>query len=85
MSSSPTGEKPFTSDGKNLEGQHVEQSASSALAAAIQAEDAEHAMTVWQAAKAYPMACFWAFIMAFCIVRTFDPRQSSSNQGGEIR
>lgn len=35
---------------------------------AIEAENAEHAMTVMQAAKAYPMACFWAFIMSFTIV-----------------
>jgi hypothetical protein len=36
---------------------------------AIEAENAEHAMTVMEAARAYPMACFWAFIMSFCIVR----------------
>lgn len=38
------------------------------LNAAYEAENEEHQMTVIQALKAYPMACFWAFIMAFCIV-----------------
>lgn len=35
---------------------------------AMEAETAEHAMTVWGAAKAYPMACLWAFIMSSTIV-----------------
>lgn len=35
---------------------------------AVEAENAEHSMTVLQAVKAYPMACFWAFIMSFTIV-----------------
>ena len=35
---------------------------------AMEAENAEHAMTVLQAVKAYPMACFWAFIMSSTIV-----------------
>ena len=37
-------------------------------AAAIEAENEEHNMTVLQAVKAYPMASFWAFVMSFCIV-----------------
>jgi SP family general alpha glucoside:H+ symporter-like MFS transporter len=37
-------------------------------AEAMEAEGAEFQMTVLQAAKAYPMACFWAFVMSFCIV-----------------
>ncbi|ODN86069.1 MFS transporter, SP family, general alpha glucoside:H+ symporter [Cryptococcus wingfieldii CBS 7118] len=37
-------------------------------AGAMEAENAEHAMTVLEAVRAYPMACFWAFIMSFCIV-----------------
>jgi SP family general alpha glucoside:H+ symporter-like MFS transporter len=32
-------------------------------AGAIEAENAEHAMGVLQAVKAYPMATFWAFVM----------------------
>lgn len=36
---------------------------------AIEAENAENAMTVMQAVRAYPMACFWAFVMSFTIVR----------------
>lgn len=35
---------------------------------AVQAENAEHDMTVLQAVKAYPMATFWAFVMACTIV-----------------
>jgi SP family general alpha glucoside:H+ symporter-like MFS transporter len=35
---------------------------------AMEAENVEHAMTVTQAARAYPMACFWAFIMSSTIV-----------------
>jgi len=35
---------------------------------AFQGENAEHEMTLWQAAKNHPMACMWAFIMCFTIV-----------------
>ena len=35
---------------------------------AIEAENAEHNMTVMQAVKAYPMASFWAFVMSCTIV-----------------
>jgi SP family general alpha glucoside:H+ symporter-like MFS transporter len=35
---------------------------------AMEAENAEHAMSVMDAVKAYPMACFWAFIMSSTIV-----------------
>ena len=35
---------------------------------AIEAENAEHNMTVLQAVKAYPMASFWAFVMSCTIV-----------------
>jgi SP family general alpha glucoside:H+ symporter-like MFS transporter len=35
---------------------------------AMEAENTEHAMTVLQAVKAYPMACLWAFIMSSTIV-----------------
>jgi SP family general alpha glucoside:H+ symporter-like MFS transporter len=34
----------------------------------MEAELAEHSMTVMQAVRAYPMACFWAFVMSFTIV-----------------
>lgn len=30
---------------------------------AMDAENAEYNMTVMEAVKAYPMACFWSFIM----------------------
>lgn len=36
-------------------------------AGAIEAENAEHAMGVLEAVKAYPMATFWAFVM--CVDR----------------
>lgn len=40
---------------------------------AYRAENFEHESTMWQAAKAHPQACFWAFIMAFTIVmESFD-------------
>lgn len=38
------------------------------LSHAYDAENAEHEMTAWQAVKAHPMACFWAFLMCFTIV-----------------
>jgi SP family general alpha glucoside:H+ symporter-like MFS transporter len=34
-------------------------------ASAIEAENAEHNMTVLQAVRAYPMASFWAFVVSF--------------------
>ncbi|KAJ7175438.1 maltose porter [Mycena filopes] len=37
-------------------------------AEAMEAELAEHTMTVMEAVRAYPMACFWAFIMSFTII-----------------
>ena len=33
-------------------------------ASAIEAENAEHNMTVLQAVRAYPMASFWAFVVS---------------------
>lgn len=35
---------------------------------AIEAENAEHNMTVLEAVRAYPMASFWAFVMSCTIV-----------------
>jgi SP family general alpha glucoside:H+ symporter-like MFS transporter len=35
---------------------------------AIEAENAEHAMDMWSAAKKHPVACLWAFLMCFTIV-----------------
>ncbi|KAL2817195.1 general substrate transporter [Aspergillus granulosus] len=40
---------------------------------AVDGENYEHQMGVWEAAKKYPWACFWAFIMCFTIVmESFD-------------
>lgn len=35
---------------------------------AIEAENAEHSMTVLEAVRAYPMATFWAVVMSCTIV-----------------
>ncbi len=43
------------------------------LVDAFQGENTEHEMGLWEAAKNHPMACFWAFIMAFTIVNHFFP------------
>lgn len=37
-------------------------------AGALEAEQAEHNMTVLEAVKAYPAASWWAFVMSFTIV-----------------
>lgn len=53
---------------------------------AFDAENREHEMGIWQAAKAHPMACFWAFLMCFTIVSLF-PRNgftSLSDPGSQI-
>jgi len=47
-----------------------EKSAAALKADAIEAEIAEHNMTVLQAVRAYPMASFWAFVMSCTIVRS---------------
>ena len=49
---------------------------------AIEAENAEHNMTVLQAVRAYPMATFWAFVMSCTIVsfhHTITPQCCMSN------
>ncbi|KAL1296497.1 hypothetical protein AAFC00_000009 [Neodothiora populina] len=43
-------------------------SAAEMKADAIEAENAEHNMTVIEAVKAYPMASFWAFVMSCTII-----------------
>jgi MFS transporter, SP family, general alpha glucoside:H+ symporter len=40
---------------------------------AVEAENAEHNMTVLEAVRAYPMATFWAFVMSFTIVSRRRP------------
>jgi SP family general alpha glucoside:H+ symporter-like MFS transporter len=40
---------------------------------AVQAENAEHNMTVLEAVRAYPMATFWAFVMSCTIVSSLAP------------
>nr|XP_031858644.1 uncharacterized protein CI109_006024 [Kwoniella shandongensis]KAA5525716.1 hypothetical protein CI109_006024 [Kwoniella shandongensis] len=67
-------EKAFASEKQEYD-QHVENAAALSAANAktlkddaIEAENAEHQMTVLEAVKAYPMACFWAFVMSFMII-----------------
>lgn len=40
---------------------------------AVEAENAEHNMTVMEAVRAYPMATFWAFVMSCTIVSCLPP------------
>jgi SP family general alpha glucoside:H+ symporter-like MFS transporter len=35
---------------------------------AEEAENREHDMTLWEAVKDHPAACFWAFVFCFTIV-----------------
>jgi SP family general alpha glucoside:H+ symporter-like MFS transporter len=53
---------------KKIEDGKVEESKASFRNDAVEAENIEHSMTVLEACKAYPMACFWAFIMSFTII-----------------
>lgn len=39
---------------------------------AVDGENREHAMGVWEAVKGHPWACLWAFIMCFTIVSLTD-------------
>ena len=39
---------------------------------AFDGENREHEMGLWKAAKLYPWACLWAFIMCFTIVSLFS-------------
>lgn len=39
---------------------------------AIDGENQEHDMGVWEAVKTHPWACLWAFTMCFTIVSPFS-------------
>jgi hypothetical protein len=56
--------------------QHLENVAAQQKSEAQAQETLEHNMTIREAVEAYPMACFWAFIMAFTIVCTGSFRPS---------
>jgi SP family general alpha glucoside:H+ symporter-like MFS transporter len=62
------------SNEKDHQHEHVDdlKTAANFKADAIEAESAEHAMSVVEAAKAYPMACLWAFIMSSTIVSCYE-------------
>lgn len=47
---------------------------------AVEAENAEHSMTVMEAVRAYPMASFWAFVMSFTIVTGPSPHSEEESQ-----
>ncbi|KAJ7113268.1 maltose porter [Mycena crocata] len=68
MSDTDIKEKPY----ENEKVDHAEATKAADIAAfkadAMEAELAEHTMTVTEAVRAYPMACFWAFIMSFTII-----------------
>ncbi|WRT69344.1 uncharacterized protein IL334_006328 [Kwoniella shivajii] len=63
--------KPYTSEKEQVEHVNdidVAKGHAEFKADAMEAEKMEHQMTVMEAVKAYPMACFWAFIMSFTII-----------------
>lgn len=47
--------------------------------AAIEAENAEHNMSVPQAVKEYPMAAWWAFVMSCTIVSHLETTSNMHN------
>jgi SP family general alpha glucoside:H+ symporter-like MFS transporter len=73
MSSENTQANPADATGES-QGEKVDMDKSNTLADrnlfndAVDGENREHQMGVWEAAKRYPWACFWAFIMCFTIV-----------------
>ncbi|PYH80993.1 general substrate transporter [Aspergillus uvarum CBS 121591] len=60
--------------GEHVDIDHVElKQNSDFMREAFDAENREHEMGVWEAAKTHPWACLWAFIMCFTIVmESFD-------------
>ncbi|KAF2641561.1 maltose permease [Massarina eburnea CBS 473.64] len=75
----PTHVEPVSPSGDldELEKRNIQQSEilvdANLMSNAYDAENREHAMTVTQAVKTHPMACFWAFIFCFTIVmESFD-------------
>jgi SP family general alpha glucoside:H+ symporter-like MFS transporter len=72
----PYGDAPITEKGiSQVEDTSYDDKANSAAnkAAAIEAENAEHALGVIDTVKAYPMAATWAFVMSCTIVRLPSP------------
>lgn len=60
-------------DEKNLHDHHDVIVDKDLMSDAFKAENHEHEMGIWEAAKTHPAACFWAFIMAFTIVSSALP------------
>jgi SP family general alpha glucoside:H+ symporter-like MFS transporter len=58
-------------DNDKIEVVHVDEKIGDNTAEAMEAEAAEHNMGLLEAVRAYPMACFWAFVMSFTIVSVF--------------
>jgi SP family general alpha glucoside:H+ symporter-like MFS transporter len=76
-SKAPTGPKGELEDGltqvENVYNLDEKATGADYKADAVEAENAEHNMTVIEAMKAYPMASFWAFVMSCTIVSCFPP------------
>lgn len=71
-SKSPTGPKVELEEGltqvENVHNLDEKATGPDYKAEAMEAEEAEHNMTMMEAVKAYPMASFWAFVMSCTIV-----------------
>jgi len=79
-------EKDELHDGAHVEVHHSEVLANPDLMNdAFDAENLEHEMGMWDAAKKHPMACFWAFIMCFTIVSLFPNHQLHSICGESMQ
>lgn len=76
-------EEKYPQEKGDVEVRHVDKVGDN-TAEAMEAEAAEHNMGLMEAVRAYPMACFWAFVMSFTIVssryafRPLTPRRSWS-------
>jgi hypothetical protein len=64
----PGSGKQIAEEVEHVPAQDYEKTAYAMKADAIEAENAEHNMTVLEAVRAYPMASFWAFVMSCTIV-----------------
>ena len=71
----PGSGKQIAEEVEHVPAQDFEKSAYAMKADAIEAENAEHNMTVLEAVRAYPMASFWAFVMSCTIVGQRHPTE----------
>ncbi|KAJ7626928.1 maltose porter [Roridomyces roridus] len=63
---------PPADEKSSIDKAHIEhgdlKSAADYMGDAMEAEHAEYSMTVMEAVRAHPTACFWAFVMSFTII-----------------